>query len=270
MAEPDFNQILDDPALLVQYKDLVIDTYNQLKEEKIESVYQAMLVLHRQNSEKVINTITVFVNRWIELAQLLGQQQDADNLRVSTDVFVGAIQLAADTTYNINITNVKESTNELAAVLSRLFQEAQSQPDIVNSRVQDINAANDDWINASATYVGYWNTQFKDVSDKWQVTKMIRDAVIRASAGTFQNLVKQRESLQDEISNFRQQYTALLKEWSQGLSADRKISISPELLNTRNTIKSKEAELANVKAELNSSQDAIKELLRIFGIEEAS
>jgi len=266
MSEPDLNQILDDPTLLVQYKDLVIDVYNQLKNEQIEDKYKAMLILHQQNSQRVVDTLQTFIDKWVDLAQQLGKQQDADNLKVASNIFVGAVQLAASTTYNINISRVKESTNELGAVLSRLFQEAQNQPDIVNPRVQALNAANDAWTNASATYVAYWNTQFKDISDKWQIMSMIRDAVIRVSSGGFQELVKKRESLQDEISNLRANYTGLLKEWSQGLSADRIITFSPELLNLRSTIITKETELKDIKAQLDSNRDAIEELLRNFGI----
>jgi len=267
MSEPDVNQILNDPALLVEYKDLVIDLYNQLIEERIEPTYQAMLVLHRTNSELVINTLEIFINKWIDLAQNLEKQQDADNLKVAREIFIGAVQLAAYTTYNINITHVKGSTIELSAVLSRLFQEAQSQPDIVNPIAQDINSANEAWTNASATYVSYWNTQFKDISDKWQIINMIRDAVIRASGSSFQDLVEQRESLLLEIGNFTEKYIELLEEWTQGLSNERRNEVYSELLSIWNTIKAKETDLKNVEDKLNSNQSDIKGLLRTFGLE---
>ena len=50
------NDILSDPKLLIENKELVLDLYNQLKNDKTEQNYKMMLGIHQKNSERLIQT----------------------------------------------------------------------------------------------------------------------------------------------------------------------------------------------------------------------
>ncbi len=263
------NDILSDPKLLIENKELVLDLYNQLKNDKTEQNYKMMLGIHQKNSERLIQTSEVIIDRWANLAELLKKQKEAENLKVARNIFLSAIELAKNTTYNVNITSVIEGATELGGVLSRLFKEAQEKPDTIAPLVPSINKADESWKEAAKIYTDYWNTEFKSISDKWQIMRMIHEAVVNASDsnGVLNELIKKRDKLEKEITDLNKQYSKLLKEWTQELSPDRDLTFSQELIETFNKVKSKKSELSKIEKELDSNQSVLKNLLRDFGIE---
>jgi methyl-accepting chemotaxis protein len=265
-----FNDILNDPKLLRDNKDVVIAGWKKYYPVGNDAHFYEMKKKHTQLCENLAASMKRLTMHWSAAASFtLGEDQTAKALEAASGTFEQNCKLLGWNPENRYIGELKTSANEYYKLWKQLKDHLNKHVNAGNKvNVGMLDSAQIEFTKSVDALVFYWDSSFKDVADAKQVLDMIRTAVYALKNGDYRSRQQALDRSKDELLNLQKRYNGQLAEWAKGWSGDLNAKIPAGLQEMRTKIIDLGAKIEQQQKELASFSQDVDRFIKEFGLNE--